>query len=100
MKTHFIVVTLSSIFVQFILQCDGQHWSTGVFDHVKSVGNQFYNTVTTNLDEAKNVAEILAGDAKDAIETVIMKKKNFFIRYITYLCTFMIYNIVSKYSLQ
>ena len=77
MKTHFIVVTLSSIFVQFILQCDGQHWSTGVFDHVKSVGNQFYNTVTTNLDEAKNVAEILAGDAKDAIETVIMKKKNF-----------------------
>ena len=81
MKTHFIVVTLSSIFVQFILQCDGQHWSTGVFDHVKSVGNQFYNTVTTNLDEAKNVAEILAGDAKDAIETVNMKKKFFFIRY-------------------
>ena len=94
MKTHFIVVTLSSIFVQFIFQCDGQHWSTGVFDHVKSVGNQFYNTVTTNLDEAKNVAEILAGDAKDAIETVIMKLG------ITYLCTFMIYNIVSKYSLQ
>ena len=96
MKTHFIVVTLSSIFVQFILQCDGQHWSTGVFDHVKSVGNQFYNTVTTNLDEAKNVAEILAGDAKDAIETVIMKK-NFFSLGITYLCTFMIYNIVCKY---
>ena len=72
MKTHFIV-TLSSIFVQFIYQCDGQHWSTGVFDHVKSVGNQLYNTVTTNLDEARNVAEILAGDAKDAIETVIMK---------------------------
>ena len=71
MKTHFIV-TLSSIFVQFIFQCDGQHWSTGVFDHVKSVGDQFYNTVTTNLDEARNVAEILAGDAKDAIETVIM----------------------------
>ena len=96
MKTHFIVVTLSSIFVQFILQCDGQHWSTGVFDHVKSVGNQFYNTVTTNLDEAKNVAEILAGDAKDAIETVNMKKK-FFSLGITYLCTFMIYNIVCKY---
>ena len=81
MKTHFIVVTLSSILVQFIFQCDGQHWSTGVFDHVKSVGNQFYNTVTTNLDEAKNVAEILAGDAKDAIETVNMKKKFFFIMY-------------------
>ena len=96
MKTHFIVVTLSSILVQFIFQCDGQHWSTGVFDHVKSVGNQFYNTVTTNLDEAKNVAEILAGDAKDAIETVIMKKK-FFSLGITYLCTFMIYNIVCKY---
>ena len=47
----------------------GGQWN-GLFDHVQSVGGQIYQSVSENLQEARDIAQVLTGDAKDAFKTV------------------------------
>ena len=47
----------------------GGQWN-GLFDHVQSVGSQIYQSVSENLQEARDIAQVLTGDAKDAFKTV------------------------------
>jgi ABC-type sugar transport system substrate-binding protein len=43
---------------------------SSIFGQVQRVGDQWVQTVKESVQEAGNVAKILAGDAKDALKTV------------------------------
>ena len=49
--------------------CEKDQWAS-IYDQFQTVGGQVYESVNENLEEAKNVAKVLAVDAKDALKTV------------------------------
>ena len=52
-----------------VTNCEKDQWAS-IYDQFQTVGGKVYESVNENLEEAKNVAKVLAVDAKDAVKTV------------------------------
>ena len=52
-----------------VVNCEKDQWAS-IYDQFQNVGGQVYQNVNENLEEAKDIAKVLAVDAKDAVKTV------------------------------